>query len=875
MPIPSAPSSMLMLEGVNWCVVKLSKVSLNDKFFKDLAKIATEFRKNPELYTSLGKRVKEVGELKDVTAKVLEKVPGGGSAATKASKLSGLLGVLFAAGVITAILKLQEFQQETQDKFNNIIGGDLSKTLSLIQTIKSRLDNTNAKVKEFELQDQRSRDRVYALEKEIVPVRENSNNALYEVRVGRKILEGKISESDQRAETARKLANDALYEARAGKQTIDTKIQEARKLGNDALYETRQNNTKNGNSIDNLFRQYNDLVSKVNQNLGKSIDATINAIKADIKVSKDKATKAQETANKAETKNTAQDKEIDAAVATVRGLARALEAVPKIVNPTAAVSPADIAELRNGLGNIKVDLSSLRQANQYQLDALSNQDRALAGSISGLASTDKELAAAIDKVDKKAIVPDLTPIQKALNDKFDAFVQQNNKDLGIRDLKVKDLTKSELSKEFDRIIANFERQSNLTSDQRFQEFQRQNAIDLGVKTNQLQQTDTSLKTDINTVKEDLRKIGADITGLNTKIKEREDVDTKVNEKLDKMIPLLQTIPLMPARIADTIKPSIPTLPEINNEVGKAICNNFTSGCGKKSLDQQSADINNANKANSNDLLNKLNAGANAGQLAALEVINNKLGAQIEGGIAGKLVNGFKWLQLDRLLNVLIFIATVHNGFQLSSAIVETLGTAVNNGLSVIGIKDDKDQPISISNLIGSSVNSVIVSIVGAENATQISNQWAKANRIYQASSNVLNNLMNVNSVITNGLEVIGSYTGKIGNALRGWGVVGEKAFAWMNPQPSFDNKWIAKLEQLQQGASTVQMITQVPVDTIQAVTEFNNSATEFVKAVQQDGETVKKGVDVGEAKEVKAKQDAIKLVSKSPEISVNDLEADA
>ncbi len=67
------------------------------------------------------------------------------------------------------------------------------------------------------------------------------------------------------------------------------------------------------------------------------------------------------------------------------------------------------------------------------------------------------------------------------------------------------------------------------------------------------------------------------------------------------------------------------------------------------------------------------------------------------------------------------------------------------------------------------------------------------------------------------MELIGSYTGKIGNALKKSGEVLDTAYGWMNPQPKF-NRISQTLENLQQGASTIQQVTQAPLDVINAVT---------------------------------------------------------
>jgi hypothetical protein len=284
-------------------------------------------------------------------------------------------------------------------------------------------------------------------------------------------------------------------------------------------------------------------------------------------------------------------------------------------------------------------------------------------------------------------------------------------------------------------------------------------------------------------------------------------------------------------------------------------------CGKNIL----------NKAKDNGLkLDALLALLQGLDLGLLAVINAKLGPQLPGGIATKLVNGFKWLQLDRALNLLTFTATIHNALMLSNDIGQTLLGVLNNVLQVIGLKDDSGQPFDIGSIINSTVENFVKSIVGAENYAAISTAWQMANRIYQSTTNVLNQLMNVNAVITNALEIIGGYTGKIGNALRIWGIAGEKAYSWMNPQPNFDNKWITQLQKLQEGANTVAMVAQIPVDTVNAISELNNSTTELVKAIKQEPET-KDGIDPGEAAKVKAERETAKAASFTIPFDISDL----
>lgn len=258
-------------------------------------------------------------------------------------------------------------------------------------------------------------------------------------------------------------------------------------------------------------------------------------------------------------------------------------------------------------------------------------------------------------------------------------------------------------------------------------------------------------------------------------------------------------------------------------------------------------------------------------LALLGVINTKLGPQIPGGgIAGKLINGFKWLQLDRALNVLTFAATVQNHLMLSREIGTTLLGAFSNVLSLIGLKDDSGQAFDLGTIINSSIENLVKGIVGAENYTTLTEIWAKANRIYQATTNVLNSFQNISNTILSGMELIGSYTGKIGNALKKGGEVLETAYGWMNPQPKF-NRISQTLENLQQGASTIQQVTQAPLDVINAVTELQTANTELVKAIKEDNKPENKGIETPEPEKLKADELASKLASRISNILPDDI----
>jgi hypothetical protein len=376
-----------------------------------------------------------------------------------------------------------------------------------------------------------------------------------------------------------------------------------------------------------------------------------------------------------------------------------------------------------------------------------------------------------------------------------------------------------------------------------------------------------IQAELNTIKTSEAQIKTDLEKINTKVTQQEKVNQSAIPKLDLILGL---IPAIPARAAEAIRPSIPTIPQIETASATGTCRTLQpGGCSRRALDDLGNNINQNTNNQSNNLLDKLNAGANAAQLALLKIIDNKLGAQIPGGISDKLVKGFKWLKLDRALSILTFAATVQNHVMLSNSIGTTLLGAFSNILSLIGLKDDQGQGYDVGSVINSSIESFVKSIVGAENYATISETWAKANRIYQATTNVLNAFQGLSSTILSGMELIAGNNSKIGNALKKAGTVLDNAYGWMNPQPKF-NRVTQTLEKFQAGASTIQMVTQAPLDIINAITELQNTNTELVKALKED-KPENKAPEIPEPDKLKADELVSKIGSRISNILPDDL----
>ncbi len=292
------------------------------------------------------------------------------------------------------------------------------------------------------------------------------------------------------------------------------------------------------------------------------------------------------------------------------------------------------------------------------------------------------------------------------------------------------------------------------------------------------------------------------------------------------------------------------------------------------------------KRNNNDLLNKLGLGAQAADLTLLAVINSKLGPEVPGGISGALGRvsnivrkTWDFLQIDRVLNVLTFWVTLHNAMMLSSNVAQTLFSTAGNLLAMFGIgnisEDGTVTPFDVSTIVNQWLDNFFKGVFGAENYSGMKAEWKKWNRIYQAAANVVWSIQSIAHSILSVLEVIGSHISKIGNALRKWGTVGEKAYGWMNPQPNYQNRFFTALERTEEVVSQVNMVSSEILSAQDAVSQIGKQKEDILRTVgqtpDQQGATIKPGAGSPEASQVKAQEDAAKANSQAVSLGILDL----
>ncbi|BAY77951.1 hypothetical protein NIES25_44210 [Nostoc linckia NIES-25] len=359
-------------------------------------------------------------------------------------------------------------------------------------------------------------------------------------------------------------------------------------------------------------------------------------------------------------------------------------------------------------------------------------------------------------------------------------------------------------------------------------------------------------------------------------KQRQEFDKQL-KKLNDLALLIGGIGTAITQIPGALNNS-PTYRQGRREdIQNAVCDISQPGACLGSQIQRSVDAANANGNRLDQLnaaLNTGNLGANAQLLAGQATILERLGPQIPGGLSGKLQRLAKWLHLDRALNILIWWQTLHNAYMLSANLGQTLTSAISNVLAAIGIEDAEGSPLDIGAILGGQFDSLAKTVIGESEWGGIKAEFKKWNRIYQAAANLMNSVQSIGYSILSALEVVGSWVALIGNGLKKWGEISEKAYRWMNPTPNFQNKFFTALENTENVVSQIDVVASEVLSVQDTVNQIGEQKEQFTKALGEQPQS-KQGTIPPEATQVKAGFEASKLVSATGlAMSDEDKEAD-
>ena len=236
---------------------------------------------------------------------------------------------------------------------------------------------------------------------------------------------------------------------------------------------------------------------------------------------------------------------------------------------------------------------------------------------------------------------------------------------------------------------------------------------------------------------------------------------------------------------------------------------------------------------------------------------------------------FRATRIDKALNALNTILLLHNAAMLSRNLATTLGDLTSQALSVIGIKDETGSPLDINKEIGRQIDQFFASALGQEVWKNTKTTWHKANNIISSASNIIWTIRSMQDSAREIMEWSAENTGKIGNALKKFGVVGENAYKWMPEQMTMTNRWTQRIdrfrnktEDLDDAASSLSSVLGEVQNIQEEYGQLQEQKAQFDKNLQQltpkersDNESVKGTVETSKTESAGStinKQDLIK-----------------
>lgn len=226
----------------------------------------------------------------------------------------------------------------------------------------------------------------------------------------------------------------------------------------------------------------------------------------------------------------------------------------------------------------------------------------------------------------------------------------------------------------------------------------------------------------------------------------------------------------------------------------------------------------------------------------------------------------KSLYLDKIYNGLTLLVSLHNAAMLSRNLAETVGYFIDSGMDALGIKDENEEPLDLGTTLGNTISNTIKNIVGEDVYNGVSDGWKKLSAIYTAAINILDNITAMLAGLAESMEIIGNYTGKIGNALKRGGVVLENAYNWMDDNLRLKTGRFATIQKIADGINTAEDV----VNNLTEVTDVINESEDLVNEIKGEWTKIKGNVTEGEGEKA-TQETASELASQGAGIDKPDL----
>lgn len=196
-------------------------------------------------------------------------------------------------------------------------------------------------------------------------------------------------------------------------------------------------------------------------------------------------------------------------------------------------------------------------------------------------------------------------------------------------------------------------------------------------------------------------------------------------------------------------------------------------------------------------------------------------------------------RLQKVMDALTLLAVLHNASMLSRNLAQTLGEVISQGLYAVGVKTEDGSPLDINGIIGTTTENWIISLIGADVYNDLRETYKKANRIIQVGTSIIWTIRSLQDASMDLMEWIGEHTGKIGNALKRFGVVGDRAYPWMSENPQAQgrlrtriDKATGQIQNLEERVETYAQATSTVIELEQETGELLQQFGEFKQSVE-------------------------------------------
>ena len=197
---------------------------------------------------------------------------------------------------------------------------------------------------------------------------------------------------------------------------------------------------------------------------------------------------------------------------------------------------------------------------------------------------------------------------------------------------------------------------------------------------------------------------------------------------------------------------------------------------------------------------------------------------------------------------------------LSTNLGSTLFSTIDN-IAGLFFKDIDGVDIDSSKAISTFFDDMAKNLFGVKSWENTKVKFNSYNRIYQSMQNALNNITSMFNSMYGALDVVGNRVSRIGNAMRWFGVLSDKAFGWMNENNTFSNPIITRITKVTEAADAIEQVSS-------EVLSVSDNAKELIKNTKE----LKKEVDsLSKLEDKKEEIERTKISSKEPDLISDDI----